>query len=327
MNFRQLKYFATVVEAKSFTKAADRLHIAQPAISQQIQKLEAEVGESLLLRDSRGIKPTEAGTRLLLHAAIIIQQMEIAKQDLHELHGETAGNVRLGMPLSVIDMVGVELFKDCLRIVPKVKISIVQRLSESLNEALANGDLDLSLTYVLGDPKSIACELLLAERLCLIGPKTASVLDHGRGVVELAEVARLPLVLPSAPHIIRNLIETAAAERGLSLNIAYEVDAPVMIRHMVERGLAYTLSSSLLKPAVDAGTVTAWRIVEPAIVRRLYLARSSKRPMSRSQLAVRDLVHNRIRGFASREMGAWQVELSTDSSRKNAICDRSLAPS
>ena len=82
MDVRQLRYFVEVVEAKSFTRAAERVHVAQPALGFQVRKLEDELGVSLLHRHSRGVDPTEAGTALLRHAHAVLRQIELARQEL-----------------------------------------------------------------------------------------------------------------------------------------------------------------------------------------------------------------------------------------------------
>jgi LysR family nitrogen assimilation transcriptional regulator len=97
IDLRQLSYFIAVVEAKSVTAAAEVLHIAQPALSQHMQRLEQELGQQLLVRHSRGIEPTDAGFRLLDHARAILKSVETATHDVRHFREEQRGTVSLGM--------------------------------------------------------------------------------------------------------------------------------------------------------------------------------------------------------------------------------------
>jgi len=97
MDVRQLRYFVEVVEAKSFTRAAERVHVAQPALGFQVRKLEDELGVTLLHRHSRGVDPTEAGRALLRHAHAVLRQIELARQELMDLSGPPRGAIALGI--------------------------------------------------------------------------------------------------------------------------------------------------------------------------------------------------------------------------------------
>ena len=96
MDVRQLRYFVEVVQAKSFTKAAERVRVAQPALGFQVRKLEEELGSKLLVRHSRGVRTTEAGDALLKHAQAILRQIELAKQEMIDLAGPPRGPLVLG---------------------------------------------------------------------------------------------------------------------------------------------------------------------------------------------------------------------------------------
>src|SRR5215469_10683899 len=122
MDFRQLKYFAVVAEAKSFTRAAELLRLAQPALSNQMQKLEEDLQEQLLIRHSRGIELTDAGRRLLGHARTILHQLDVAREDVHGAREEPEGLVRVGMSRSVAEMLAVELIREAACRAPGVSI-------------------------------------------------------------------------------------------------------------------------------------------------------------------------------------------------------------
>ena len=196
MELRQLRYFVTAIEAGTLTKAAEILSVAQPAVSQQILKLEEELGEQLLMRHSRGVEPTEAGARLLSHAAAILRQLDAARQDLDELKGEPTGEVRIGMPRSITELIGVSLIEECGHRLPKVGLTMIERLSEGLNEMLANGRLDLGFSYNPEQLAALAYEPLVQLDLSLVAPRDVALPPSSDGTIPFATAAQLPLIMP-----------------------------------------------------------------------------------------------------------------------------------
>src|SRR5690606_14007600 len=111
MDFRQLRYFANIVESGSLAKASRQLFIAQPALSQQIAKLEAEVGRSLLNRSARGVTPTESGLALYHRACFILRQLDQALSIARQESGEVRGMVSLGLPAPTASAIGLPLVR------------------------------------------------------------------------------------------------------------------------------------------------------------------------------------------------------------------------
>src|SRR5690348_13499350 len=124
MDLRQLKYFVRVVELKSFTKAAEQLHIAQPSLGLQIRKLEDELETKLLERHSRGIEPTEAGLLLFQEANELLERAARTKQRILDMKGPPRGKVVLGMTPTVNALLSAELVRACHSELPQVALSI-----------------------------------------------------------------------------------------------------------------------------------------------------------------------------------------------------------
>jgi LysR family nitrogen assimilation transcriptional regulator len=308
MELRQLRYFAAAVQAGTLTRAAEILHVAQPAVSQQILKLEEELGEVLLTRHSRGIEPTEAGALLMRHITGILQAIEVAVQDLRDLQGEPAGHVRLGLPRSVSDMLAATIFEHCRRKLPKVRLTIVERMSEDLNELLASARLDLAFSYNPEDVQRIAYDPLAKLDLFLVAPRAFVPNETTPDGIRFAALRGLPLVLPSLPHGLRVLLESIARTEGLALDVAHEVDSAHLLIDLVISGAGCTvLPYSIAKRAVASGSIVCHRIVEPGVRRTLHLARLRNRPLSRVQLALRDaltaIVGELIRSGDAEEFG------------------------
>ena len=139
MDLRQLEYFVRVAELGSFTRAAQVLDVAQPALSRQVRLLEVELRQNLLLRNGRGVTTTEAGRLLLEHGRGILHQVERAREDLGRVGGSPSGRVAVGLPPTVARMMTVELTREFRRRLPHAALSISEGLSVSMQERLIAG--------------------------------------------------------------------------------------------------------------------------------------------------------------------------------------------
>ena len=160
MDIRQLTYFMHVVELGSFSRAAAFLHIAQPALGRQISSLETELKERLLIRNGRGVSPTEAGARLLDHARSIIQLFERAHEDMENARLGRTGAVAIGMPGSLSAQVSTGLIRKLHAEIPDAKVHVLTGRSTQLQEWLLAGRLD----FIMNDPVVAARVVAEAER-------------------------------------------------------------------------------------------------------------------------------------------------------------------
>ena len=296
MDIRQLRYFVVVASAGSLTQAAERLHVAQPALSQQMLKLERSLGQRLMLRHSRGVSLTEAGSRLLEHARFILEQMERAEADVADLGGQPRGIVRVGMPRSASDLFGIEVLVRARRLYPDLRIAVVDRLSEELNQLLAHNELDLCLTFAVPEPGGVESQALYTEKLCLAVPTRLRPRSVRGRTVQFAQLSGYPLALPTVGHGLRTLVDRIAAERGVALDVRFELDSVQLLRDVVARNLACIILpvSSLFEQA-NSGIARVLLIEEPPVARILYLVRSLRRPASKAVNAVRDVLMHAAR--------------------------------
>jgi LysR family transcriptional regulator, nitrogen assimilation regulatory protein len=221
MQFKQLRYFVAVVEAGSISRAASVVHIAQPALSQQIADLEERIGIQLLLRTPRGVKPTSAGETFFREASLILHRMDQLPGMLKSAIGDIQGTVRVGIVASLAGpLVGViiEHFKAEL---PKVNLVCSDGDSGSLIANIQSHALDLALVYEdeLGSLHSRTP--IFAQQLYLIGQDAAK---FTKPHVSLEDLVDIPLVSPSRQRNRRTLIERAFAARNLTPKIVAELD-------------------------------------------------------------------------------------------------------
>ncbi|TVQ38225.1 MAG: LysR family transcriptional regulator [Geminicoccaceae bacterium] len=288
VDFKQLRYFVAIVDAGSFTRAAARLAVAQPALSRQVRDLEEELGVLLLHRNGRGVVPTEAGRQLTERARRVLAAVEEIKADLHARSDVLTGTVTVAAPPTVANPLGLDLLRAVRAAHPELRLHLVEGMSAHVREWLANGSCDLGVVYEAQTKTLNGAEPLVRERLHLLVPAAWRFAQPG-SPVRLQALDRLPLVLSGPAHGLRSLVEAAAERVGLRLRPEVEVDCFGAIRELVIDGKAAAVQplTAFMRDVRD-GHIQAHPIVEPVIERRLMVATPAIRAVSP---AVRAVVH------------------------------------
>jgi LysR family nitrogen assimilation transcriptional regulator len=292
MDLKQLDYFVHVADASSFSKAAQLLSVAQPALSRQIRTLEVELRQTLFLRNGRGVTLTPPGVRLLAHARGILQQVERVRAELDESRNAPVGRVAVGVPPSVSRVLSGPLVAEFRARFPRADMSIAEGLTVHILEWLALGRVDVGIVY--NPPASPAVELraFVEQQLYLIGPKRARPGDRG-GSVELRQLPTYPLIIPSRPHTIRMLVDSRLSALGLKAAVALEIDGIRAILDLVQRGHGYAvLPRHALIEAGPGAKLAARPIVQPALRSVMAVATSAQRPLTRMAQETIDLVQS-----------------------------------
>ena len=239
MNVRQLRFFLQIAELGSVTRAATFLHIAQPALSRQIQQLEDELGVTLFQRSDRGVALTDAGALLRDRAVGLVQHFERVRQEVRDEFNEPGGEVALAMPPSMLELVTLPAITTYRERCGGVLLRVIEGISGILNawSLVQQGRADLAVVTNLEPLATLESSIFLHEPLYLIGPKSAG-LDPGAHV-SLEQVAAKSLIVPGRPNSLRLILETALAERKLPLDVAFEGNTPHLVMHAVEAGLGY----------------------------------------------------------------------------------------
>ncbi|MCS7045654.1 MAG: LysR family transcriptional regulator [Gemmataceae bacterium] len=168
MEIHQLEYLVAVAEEGSFTKAAERSSVAQPSLSQQIKKLEREVGQPLFDRLPRGVVPTEAGQRLLERARRILAELRDAKRQVGELRDQVAGRLIVGAIPTIAPFLLPTVTARFLRRFPAVSLEVIEDVTARLLAMLERGDVDLALVSSAHPPRGILLETIGVEPLLLL---------------------------------------------------------------------------------------------------------------------------------------------------------------
>ncbi len=298
MDLKQLEYFVRVAELGSFTRASIALDIAQPALSRQVRLLEVELRQNLLTRTGRGAVPTEAGKLLLKHGRGILHQVEVAREELGAVRGNLAGRVSIGLPPSLSKLVTVPLTQAFRQQLPLAQLTLTEGFSVLMQEGLRVGNLDMAVLYNSERSPELETTTLNAEELVLISRKSSNKADAAkknssgkRQPITLAEVAKLPLILPSRPNAFRILVEGEMITIGCKPQITLEVDGLNAILSLVKEGMGHAvLPSYTLSNAEDPAHFTLRSIRSPRIMSELTLVRSSRRASTDTQKKAIDLV-------------------------------------
>ncbi|WP_262329852.1 LysR substrate-binding domain-containing protein [Bosea sp. BH3] len=238
MQLRHLRYFVKIVDAGSFSRAAAIVHVAQPALSQQISELEEELGVALLLRHPRGIAPTAAGETFYREAVAILRQIEQLPGIVRSTGSEPQGVVDLGMSSTLAATIGGPFIQSCRERLPKIMIKFHISDSETLKRSVAANALDLALVFEDELTAGYSRTPLYRQRLYFI---TGTPHDDPAGSISSERLAEFPLVMPTAPNISRSVLERRFAAMGATPNIVSEGDQLSSIMSLVRQGLGGTV--------------------------------------------------------------------------------------
>lgn len=282
MDLKQLEYFVHVAELGSFTRASSFLSVAQPALSRQVRSLEVELRQTLLERNGRGVTLTEAGKRLLEHSRGILAQVERARLDLEDHRGAATGRVVLALPPSVSRTLTGPLVRAFRERFPKATLSVVEGLSTYALEWLAIGRADCAVVYNVVPSAAIELVPVLNEQLFLVSGRSRAP-AKGRKLVgaaiTLAEVAQQQLVIPSRPHSMRMLLETALANVGCKARVALEIESiPAILDLVKHEDVHAVLALNAIQSTGNAQDFCVRPIGPPKLVATLWIATSSQRP-------------------------------------------------
>lgn len=302
MNLDQLRSFAEVARTGHFTRAAERLHLAQPSLSRQIATLEAELGVNLFHRARGNVSLTSAGERLLPFARRMLADAETARNEMAELAGLRRGRIRLGATPTLCTSLVSDVLVEFQSRYPGIDIEILERGSRSLIAALAEGLLDLAL--VVTSVSSAAArtvldrESILGERLVVVSSVAypdpfarEGDTQDGRthGAVELRDLANVPEIMFPENYDLRVAVDAAFRSANLTPRVAVagvEMDAAL---RFAERGIGVAVVPAMV--AVDRPALRAAPLADPSLTRTISIARRSDMTPTRASMAAQALIH------------------------------------
>src|SRR5215470_15288189 len=198
MDLRALRYFVYVAEARSFSKAAAQLRVAQPALSRQVRKLEDELGVALMLRTGRQLELTEPGLLLLQRAHSLMRQVTQTADDVRAHGSRINGAMTLGVSPATCEVLGPLIVRECANRFPDLRLNFVEGFSGYIFDRLINQELTLCLMHNPPRHQGIEIQPLLSEPMYLVGPGAAS--GGLPPATARMKLQQLPLILPNRTH-------------------------------------------------------------------------------------------------------------------------------
>jgi LysR family nitrogen assimilation transcriptional regulator len=261
-------------------------------LSRQIRLLEVELRQNLLKRNGRGASPTEAGLLLLEHGRGILHQVERAHEELSRARSGLTGRVALGLPPSVARVLTVPLTRAFREKMPEAQMSISEGLTTAMQESLLNGRLDIALLYNMKATSGLEISHLVQEELWLVQKRSPGLQeDPPPPPIDLKDVAKLPLVIPSRPNAIRMHVESEMAALGTRPQIALEIDGVTAILDLVADGAGCAiLSRNAVTRSINPSAFSTRPISHPQLSIELSCVVSSQRPSTLTQQATLRLI-------------------------------------
>ena len=310
IEIRELRSFVHVARVGSVSRAARELHVAQPALSRQIAKLEDELGAVLFVRHGRGVRLTGAGAQLLERAELIIRLVTQTGERVRAPDDCLSGHIALGLPPAVgvwLSAPIVEAFRDRW---PAVALHIREGLSSSLQEWLLDRRVDLAIVYNQTPLDAFDVRPLCTEAMVVVGPPGDTLIaERGGQPLRIRDVAALPLIIPAFPHANRRVLEQAAVQHGVHLRIVLEVDSVTLTKALVRRGLGYSLLTyTAIQEEVCRGDLQALPVERPTIRSTVAVATLREQRASRLVRAMSQVVGAKLHDLVT--SGAWKGHVS-----------------
>jgi DNA-binding transcriptional LysR family regulator len=286
MELRQLRYLAAVAREGSFTTAAEKLSVVQPAVSQQIRKLEAELGVELLHRAGR-LRPTSAGARVLVRAERILAEAAALREEASQEIGLLGGHIAIGSmqwlgPFDLPHLIG--YFR---RAYPDVELTLNENTTPRMLAALRHDELDLTFTSLVGQPDDGGVEMavLAEEEMVIVGAR--ELLPAGRGSIQLQQLTRQPFVAFTPGMNLRLLVDNLLERADARPHIVLESNEPSTVRALTAHGAGLAIVPRIL--AESGGEPLEVRSLQPKATRQIGLAWREARRLPPAAAKFREL--------------------------------------
>lgn len=291
MDLRQLKVFAEIARQGSFTRAAERLHVAQPAVSMTLRKLEEELDLVLFSRREKRVALTAEGERLLRHAERLLDNLAAAETEMAELHSLERGEVRIGIPPMMSSYYFPQIICDFRSAYPNLGLAVNGEGADNIQRMISRGDLDMGVIAGSKLLPGLESRHLLREEIVVCAP-----LGHPlaqRSAVSLREFCAHPVILFKEGYHIRELMDELIEAEDLAPQVVFETNLFSLVRSLIKLGLGI---STFLRMVVSGDGELAAIPFDPPLYLDLMIAWKGDRHLSRANRAFIDFLLEGSRG-------------------------------
>jgi DNA-binding transcriptional LysR family regulator len=285
MEIHQLRYFVAVAEEGSFSRAAAKVRVAQPSLSQQIRKLEAEVGQPLFDRLPRSVVLTEAGRCLIDYARQILASIGDARRCVDELKGEVAGKVAVGAIPTIAPYVLPELVVTFQKHYPEVTLEIVEDVTDGITRRIEAGELDVALASTCRPSLTLRRESLGTEPLLALVPEEHPLAK--KDLVEFDDLKSLRFLLLHEMHCLSQQVNHLLESRRLRPEIALAGSQLSTIANMVAASIGVSIVPQMMVKHHAASGCVSLPFAPPVPERELNLLYNPLRFQSKAAAAFR----------------------------------------
>jgi len=278
MEIHQLTYFVAVAETGSFTRAAERCNVAQPSLSQQIMKLEQELGEPLFDRLPRRVVLTDAGRMLLPRANLILAELQDIKHGLNEDVEDGRGVLAVGFIPTVAPFVLPRVIKRFSLDFPLATLTVSEDLTENLVRNIADGKLDVGITSLPIHNKLIRTQELLSEPLLVASSQGHDILS--RALLHVKELDDFPFIALSEVHCLGEQIQSFCYQQDLNVQIVCHTSQLTTVQNCVELGLGVSLVPQALALSDTSERISYRALSDAAPQRKIAAATHVERTQS-----------------------------------------------
>lgn len=292
MDLRQIKAFIEVAKARNFTRAAEVLRIAQPAVSMSIGKLEEELELSLFNRQSRQITLTAEGDVFLRHAQRILEDVSAAKTEMSELKELISGEVRIGIPPMMSAYYFPRVIRDFLTEHPGLQLTVMGEGAAHIQRQISSGEIDLGVIAGSKIPQGLASTCFLREEIV-----ACVSCDHpfaGRSNIRLQELLSEPLILFKQGYYLRELIDDLQRDLPQKPHVVFETNLFSLVRSLVSEGVGV---STLLRMVVADESNVAAVSFDPPLYLDLHIAWKDAGYLSRANQAFLNFLLDRVESY------------------------------
>ncbi len=291
MDLRQLRVFTEVAKRRSFTRAAEHLRIAQPAVSISIRKLEEEFELILFNRQEKDISLTAEGETFLLHAERILEGCAAAETEMAELRGLSSGEVRIGIPPMMSAYYFPHIIYEFRKHYPHLKLSVTAEGAASIQKMIAKGEIDMGLIAGQNIADDLESRFLLREEIVACTPKDHPLAQNKK--IAPSDFLKEPLIAFSHGYYMREVMNKLIKDTAVQPNIIFETNIFSLVRPLIQERLGI---SNFLRMVVSSDDDLAAISFDPPLYIELVIAWKKNRYLSRANRAFIDFLIENIAG-------------------------------
>lgn len=267
MELRQLEYFIEVCNELHFTRAAEKLNIAQPTLSQQIKSLEDEVGIPLFDRIGRKIALTEAGKILLKHCQQVFFEIEQAQAALRDLNGLQRGKLIIGSLLTCTNYLLPPAILKFKQFYPNIELSVLGLRTKDIKKGLIENELDLGISFLPSEDEEFDSIPLFTEELSLAVPVNHPLAKEKE--IEMKSLEQVSMILMPENYYLRKLVDSYVAELGITFKPTIEISTLEALIQMVGAGMGATILPAPYLDFIKNDKLVKVKLVHPTPKRKI----------------------------------------------------------